>query len=191
MPLFQRPINLVTGSIPDGRLLLVWPVVLEHRIDSSSPFWTLNAEDFRKHRFELVVLLEGVAESTGISVQARRSYLPHEILWGRRFRRLLDLGKDDGTVGVDFSLFHVTYPVRTPACSAMELRARRLRHSIISMTNGVDGGCDDGDDDAGSEDTDDRKRDNVINQGRPPTPLCLEPQFDGFDWYATTLPSCE
>ena len=50
LPLYQTPISLTTGTIPDGKMLLAWPLILEHRIDESSPFWYMNAEDFRRQR---------------------------------------------------------------------------------------------------------------------------------------------
>ena len=37
-------------------------------------------------QFEIIVILEGVVESTGQSSQARTSYLNNEILWGHRYK---------------------------------------------------------------------------------------------------------
>ena len=42
-----------------------------HKIDSESPFYSMSARDFLKKRYEIVVLLEGVIEQTGNSIQVR------------------------------------------------------------------------------------------------------------------------
>lgn len=63
----------------------------------------------------------GVIESTGMTTQARSSYLPKEILWGRRFEPLVAFKKETGEHEVDYSLFNMTYEVETPLCSAQEL----------------------------------------------------------------------
>lgn len=68
-------------------------------------------------------LLAGVIESTGMTTQARSSYLPSEILWGHRFQHLVTFKKETGEHEVDYSLFNDTYEVETPVCSAMELDA--------------------------------------------------------------------
>lgn len=41
-------------------------------------------------------LLEGVVESTGMTTQARSSYLPTEILWGHRFESMISFKKETG-----------------------------------------------------------------------------------------------
>jgi hypothetical protein len=43
-------------------LFLVWPLTIEHYIDENSPFWTISADDLRKERFEIAVILEGIVE---------------------------------------------------------------------------------------------------------------------------------
>lgn len=85
IPLYQYDLQLgVTGEI-DDRLFMVWPIIVEHRIDEDSPFWDMSADGLQQELFELVVVLEGIVESTGMTTQARTSYLPSEILWaGRR-----------------------------------------------------------------------------------------------------------
>ena len=37
----------------------------------------------------MVVVMEGIIEPTGNSVQARSSYLPREILWGYSFENMV------------------------------------------------------------------------------------------------------
>jgi hypothetical protein len=158
---------------PEGHLFLVWPMILEHRIDEQSPFWGLAADDLLKQDFELIVMLEGIVESTGMTTQARTSYVPSEILWGHRFRRLVAFQKDDGAYTVDFSLFNVTYPVPTPTCSAREL-------SLAETTVGVDQSLTRSVSDDESDLASDRSPSAVSepiggqNDRRPPTPSIMK-----------------
>lgn len=64
---------------------------------------------------------KGVIESTGMTTQARSSYLPNEILWGHRFEPLVSFKKETGEHEVDYGLFNNTYEVDTPICSAQSL----------------------------------------------------------------------
>lgn len=56
----------------------------------------------------------GTIESTGMTTQARTSYLPGEILWGQRLERLVTFQREDGEYQVDYSRFENTVPVDTP-----------------------------------------------------------------------------
>ena len=49
-------------QIGADRLFLVWPLTIEHYIDQNSPFWDISADDLKKERFELAVILEGIVE---------------------------------------------------------------------------------------------------------------------------------
>lgn len=66
------------------RIFLVWPITICHVIDSSSALYCYSAEDLLTAQFEIIVVLEGIVESTGMTAQARTSYLPTEIMWGHR-----------------------------------------------------------------------------------------------------------
>lgn len=68
-------------------------------------------------------LFVGVVETTGITMQARTSYTPEEILWGRRFVPIVS--EEDGRYCVDYSKFGNTVPVRMPLLSAKELDQTR------------------------------------------------------------------
>ncbi|KAJ8400374.1 hypothetical protein AAFF_G00397570 [Aldrovandia affinis] len=74
-----------------------------------------------KEEFEIVVILEGMVEATGMTCQARSSYLDTEVLWGYRFTPVLSLEK--GFYEVDYNNFHDIYETNTPSCSARELAA--------------------------------------------------------------------
>lgn len=73
----------------DNRIMMLWPTLVLHKIDESSPFYNLSAQQLQREQFEIVVLLEGGVESTGLQTQARSSYIPTEILWGHRFQSIV------------------------------------------------------------------------------------------------------
>jgi hypothetical protein len=54
-------------------------MVVVHKIDRDSPLYTISSADLAREKFEIVVILEGVIESTGSTTQARTSYLPSGI----------------------------------------------------------------------------------------------------------------
>jgi len=116
--------------------LLFMPIIVEHRLDRSSPLWNLfvtkssdynyglesttehlgehvNAKEvpcfFKNEDFEIVVILEGTVESTGATTQARTSYLPSEIQWNHVFEPLVDPSLRKATI--DYSKFHLTKPL--------------------------------------------------------------------------------
>lgn len=64
-----------------------------------------------------------MVETTGITMQARTSYTPEEILWGRRFVSIMT--EEDGRYCVDYSKFGNTIPVRMSSLSARELDQTR------------------------------------------------------------------
>uniref|UniRef100_A0A914WWI5 Inward rectifier potassium channel C-terminal domain-containing protein n=1 Tax=Plectus sambesii TaxID=2011161 RepID=A0A914WWI5_9BILA len=104
----------------DDRIFLVWPITLCHVIDAESPLYEYASKELPSAQFEIIVLLEGIVESTGMTAQARTSYLPSEIVWGHRFKKLVTYQRNNGSYQIDYNLFHCTYPVTTPQCSAKE-----------------------------------------------------------------------
>lgn len=75
------------------------------------------------------LLAEGVIESTGMTTQARSSYLPSEIMWGHRFVNVVSFRKETGEYEVDYTLFNNTYDVDTPLCSAKQLDEVKSEYS--------------------------------------------------------------
>ena len=66
-------------------LTLLWPAVIYHTIDQNSPLWpTDNLHNFSGFS-ELILILEGVIESTSRVVQVRTSFIPEEIHIGFKF----------------------------------------------------------------------------------------------------------
>ena len=119
MPLHQQEMKM-SDIENEYKLFLVWPVILEHKIDKESPLWNVSAENLQRQQFEIIVIIEGVVESTGMTVQARTSYLSRQILWGNRFEHLVTFQLEDGRYQIDYSRFNSTIPTDTPQCSAHE-----------------------------------------------------------------------
>lgn len=109
----------------ENQIFFIWPMTIVHVIDETSPFYRMSARDLHRDNFEIVVILEGCIESTGMTTQARSSYLPTEILWGHRFEQLVHYRKEDGEYAVDYSRFNNTYEVDTPLCSGRDLEEWR------------------------------------------------------------------
>ena len=55
--------------------------------------------------FEIIVVLEGIIESSGMTTQVRTSYLPSEIMWGHKLATLLTYQKDNGQYKIDYTSF--------------------------------------------------------------------------------------
>lgn len=88
----------------------------------------MSAKDMYKKHYELIVVLEAIVEPTGNSIQARSSYLGDEILWGFRFKNVLEF--KDGCYQIDFSSFNRVEKIETPTHSAKhheELRKSRSK----------------------------------------------------------------
>ena len=76
IPLCQHTLDLETETnFSDNFVFLVWPVTVVHRINSSSPFWEISAQELLTQRFEIIVILEGIVENTGMTTQ-----FPHVVL---------------------------------------------------------------------------------------------------------------
>ncbi|KAJ7996961.1 hypothetical protein DPEC_G00223960 [Dallia pectoralis] len=118
IPLEQSEINLGYDTGGD-RLLLVEPQTITHVINETSPFWEIGAERLTRERFEIIIILEGIVEASGMTCQARTSYTEDEILWGHRFESCMSLEK--GSYCVDHSAFDKTFPVQTSTFSAKEM----------------------------------------------------------------------
>ncbi|CAI4232567.1 unnamed protein product [Auanema sp. JU1783] len=109
------------------RIFVIWPITICHVIDEESPLFGINKEDLITESFEIIAILEGVVESVGSTTQARTSYLPKEILWGKRFEKLVQYKKDRGQYNIDFGKFHHVFDVRTPTMSAKKMQELRDR----------------------------------------------------------------
>uniref|UniRef100_H3AKZ6 G protein-activated inward rectifier potassium channel 3 n=2 Tax=Latimeria chalumnae TaxID=7897 RepID=H3AKZ6_LATCH len=115
LPLEQSEINLGYETGED-RLFLVEPQVISHTIDEASPFWELGADQLKQEQFEIIIILEGIVEATGMTCQAKTSYIETEILWAHRFEPCMMLAK--GEFRVDYSRFHKTFEIQMMRSSA-------------------------------------------------------------------------
>ncbi|XP_005513624.3 G protein-activated inward rectifier potassium channel 1-like [Columba livia] len=117
LPLDQCELDVGFGTGAD-QLFLVSPLTICHEINSKSPLFCLSQRSLRSEQFEIVVILEGIVETTGMTCQARTSYTEDEVLWGHRFLPVMSL--EDGFFHVDYSQFHATFEVPTPPYSVKE-----------------------------------------------------------------------
>lgn len=101
LPFYQQEMEVgADGS--DDRLMFIWPTLIVHKITEDSPLYDLTAQDLAREKFEIVAMLEGVVESTGMTTQARSSYLPAEILWGHRFESTVSFKRETGEYEVQY-----------------------------------------------------------------------------------------
>ncbi|XP_031352874.1 G protein-activated inward rectifier potassium channel 3-like [Photinus pyralis] len=135
LPFYQSELKIGCDGEED-KIFFIWPTTIVHKIDETSPLYNMSATDLLRERFEIVVILEGVIESTGMTTQARSSYLPSEILWGHRFQPLVSFKKETGEYEVDYALFNNTVEVDTPLCSAKQLDQHRtmFNHDLDHLT---------------------------------------------------------
>lgn len=69
-----------------NKVLLFWPTNVIHKITEHSPLRNIKEEDLKNDSaFEIIVVLDGIVESTGLNVQVRSSYLPSEVKWSCSF----------------------------------------------------------------------------------------------------------
>ncbi|XP_006976534.1 ATP-sensitive inward rectifier potassium channel 8 [Peromyscus maniculatus bairdii] len=118
VPIHQLDIP-VDNPIESNNIFLVAPLIICHVIDKRSPLYDISATDLVNQDLEVIVILEGVVETTGITTQARTSYIAEEIQWGHRFVSIVT--EEEGVYSVDYSKFGNTVKVAAPRCSAREL----------------------------------------------------------------------
>ena len=67
------------------RVIMLTPVLVRHSITNISPLYSLSSENLLDQDLEIVVILEAIVESTGLTVQALWSYTEQEIMYNYRF----------------------------------------------------------------------------------------------------------
>jgi len=82
---------------------LTWQIM--HQITPESPLYGETAESLAAKMAEVLVVIRGLDETFVSTIHARASYLPDEIVWGRRFADILSTTAD-GRREVDFTRFH-------------------------------------------------------------------------------------
>ena len=131
---FRQPLSITCDKDDDDdeKIFLFSPVVLLHEINEQSPFYDYSPDDLLLKDFEIVLLLEGIVEPTGMTMQARTSYVGDEIHWGHLFvdiMRYRDTSIDGGCYDIDISRFHETFEVELPRGTAREFYERRLEEN--------------------------------------------------------------
>lgn len=78
---------------------LSWTVV--HPIDGKSPLFGWTAERLRASDAEFLILLSAYDETSAQTVHVRSSYKPDEVVFGAKFRSILDATAPDGVMRLD------------------------------------------------------------------------------------------
>jgi len=82
---------------------LTWMVM--HPITPDSPLYGATAQSLVENWTEIIVVLAGIDDTFAQRIHARHSYIPSEIIWGRRFADVLTVSEDGQRI-VDYSRFH-------------------------------------------------------------------------------------
>lgn len=96
----------------DGKVDLIWPVVVVHVIDKESPLYLMDSQRLASTKFEIVVTLTGGSHSTGQVTQARTSYLNQEVIWSHRFENIVHYDHLEKVYYADYENFDAVYLVR-------------------------------------------------------------------------------
>ncbi|KAK3604042.1 hypothetical protein CHS0354_006721 [Potamilus streckersoni] len=121
-PLYLHNVKFQADAM-DDKLVLMWPMVVTHKITEDSPFWDVKPADLSNEKNELIVYIEGTLETTGEFCQARTSYTLNEILWGHRFDRIEEFDSGNGVWEIDFAGFNDVVYYENIRHSAKELYA--------------------------------------------------------------------
>lgn len=78
---------------------LAWTIV--HPIDTGSPLYGLDAESCSLGDAEFLILLTGIDETFSQTVHTRSSYKADEIVWGVRFKSLIELPTESEPLSID------------------------------------------------------------------------------------------
>lgn len=82
---------------------LTWTVV--HPITPDSPLFGETLDTLKARRAEILISVVGIDETSSVTIHARSSYAPDEIIWGGRFADILS-ARADGKSQIDYSKFH-------------------------------------------------------------------------------------
>lgn len=129
-----------------NRITFRWPIVLSHRLQPHSPLYNMDEDDLRNSDLELIVIMDGVIESTGMTVQARNSYIPSEFQWQHKFKPMLATITSSGVCEFDLNFFHETEEVPLIGITyAPYKRLRRvdIKHSPTPSDPGRESGFSD------------------------------------------------
>ena len=104
-----------------NQIFLLLPMVIIHVIDENSPLYNMTPGQLRESECEVVVVMDGIVEHTGLNTQPKTSYTSDEILWGYDFQDVIDRNcLQNGKYYVDFSKFNDISRIMLPSCSPKE-----------------------------------------------------------------------
>lgn len=86
---------------------MTWTAV--HPLDEDSPLAGMNRQDLERVEAELLISISGIDETFAQNVQARRAYVPAEIIWDAQFADVITIGAD-GKRYIDYARMHDTVP---------------------------------------------------------------------------------
>eukprot|EP00051_Salpingoeca_urceolata_P015243 m.196679 g.196679 ORF g.196679 m.196679 type:complete len:804 (-) comp18331_c0_seq3:160-2571(-) len=89
--------------------LFVVPWAIMHPIDNKSPLYKLSTDDLKSINAEIILVIEGTIQTTGLQMQMRESYLPEDLMFDHRFVSMVRR-QGDGTTRIDWSLFDTVVP---------------------------------------------------------------------------------
>lgn len=121
-------------SDKQDQLFLLLPLTIIHVIDENSPFYDLTPNQLLTSKFELVAVLDGIVEATGMNTQAKTSYLADEILWGYDFVNLMSEDNFDSVTEkfwINYERHDDVVSVELPKLSARDQQALSLTRSSI------------------------------------------------------------
>lgn len=98
----------VSFSIP----YLALPWTINHTINEESPLFRIPASEWHRpeNHFELIVVLDAIDEGVSMNVQARWSYLPHEIVQDAKYVEVTKFNTNTLMYEIDFGRFNDVIP---------------------------------------------------------------------------------
>ncbi|XP_031556253.1 inward rectifier potassium channel 2-like [Actinia tenebrosa] len=128
LPYYQQDLRLCYDwrncDYDDNRnqVFIMLPLTIYHIIDENSPLYDITPEKLRTQEFEIIIVLDGIVEATGMNTQPKTSYLNDEILWGFEFENVLEKSQHTGKkYWIDFSKFDIMRKINIPSSSPREL----------------------------------------------------------------------
>ena len=104
---FELDVGYVIGR---DRVFLLLPMEVSHVMQQDSPLHDWSERTFMEEDYELVVVLEGIVEATGMTSQVVWSYTSSDALFNRQFSPMVQRCK--GVWQVDFSKLNNTESVQ-------------------------------------------------------------------------------
>ena len=108
------------------RVILIMPIGVRHRIRPWNPLYKISQAQLDSLDLEVVVILEGIVEPTGLTAQALWSYTTKEILLNRKFAPIVSRNK--GKWNVKYSQIDCTEPC--PPLDTEQLQDEEAGHSL-------------------------------------------------------------